>query len=206
MTRSLTRNLKLLSIKLLLAGLASTMAGCAAGALLSMAPQVVEVAGMAAGSGVSKMQGKPDEFGPEGADEQRERCEQLTHDTPGVEEIRQDKDGTIESRQWRILHAVTPEWMISPTKSAPQNGWESKPEISRLHFDPPLTDSLKAGGEPMFLAYAPSDVKTPADSQVFESMTSSFGAAQGSFEWRGRSYDYVMVPKLPCFKVPKLPK
>ena len=179
------------------------MSGCAAGALLGMAPQVVEVAGMAAGSGVARAQGKPDEFGPEGADEQRERCEQLTRETPGVEEVRQTRDGSIQSRQWRILHAVTPEWMISPTRTAPQDGWEAKPEISRLNFNPPLTESLKPGGQSMFVAYAPSDVKTPADSQVFESMTTAFGAAQGSFQWRQRNYDYVVVPKLPCFKISK---
>jgi hypothetical protein len=178
--------------------------GCAAGAIMGMAPQVAEVAGMAGGAGVAKLQGKPDEFGPEGADEQQDRCEQLTRVTPGIEEIRESAGGEIESRQWRILrNAQNPLWMISPTRSAPTDGWEAKPEISRLNFQPPLTDSLQAGGKSMFLAYAPSDVKTPADSELFDSMTTAFGPATGSFDWRDRTYDYVMVPKLPCFKIQK---
>jgi hypothetical protein len=187
---------------IIVVALIAWISGCAAGALLGMAPQVAEVAGMTVGGGVSKLEGKPDEFGPEGAEEQTDRCEQLTRVTPGVEEVRETKDGSIESRQWRILHnSEHPAWMISPTKSAPgSDGWEPKPAISRLEFEPPLTDSLKAGGDSMFIAYAPSDVKTPADSDLFDSMTTAFGPAQGSFKWRDRTYDYSMVPKLPCFK------
>jgi hypothetical protein len=189
----------------LLVALATMLTGCAAAAIMGMAPQVAEVAGIAVGGGVSKMEGKPDEFGPEGADEQTDRCEQLTRVTPGVEEVRESKDGSIESRQWRILRNPNhPSWMIAPTKTAPgPDGWEAEPEISRLEFEPPLTDSLKAGGDSMFIAYAPSDVKTPADSELFDSLTTAFGPAQGSFKWRQRTYDYSMVSKLPCFKLVK---
>jgi hypothetical protein len=199
--RSIARILAPFASLILGIALAITLVGCAASALIGMAPQAIEMAGMAAGSGVQSLQGKNEDVAGIDPAEMQERCEQLTRVTPGVEEVREAKDGVVESRRWRIVgNADQPAWMISPSKSAPVDGWESKPAISKLEFEPPLTESLKAGGDSQFLAYTPSDIKTPADSELFDSLTSVFGPAQGSFKWRERTYDYVMVPKLPCFK------
>jgi hypothetical protein len=174
----------------LAAAIATTCAACAAGALLGMAPQVAEVAGMAVGGGIEKAKGNPDEINGISAEDQADRCDEITRDTPGVEEIRMTKDGMLESRQWRLVHSGgNPAWMMSPTKTAPADGWEAKPAISRLEFNPPLKDMVKAGGDSAFVAYVPSAVKTPADSDRFNALTSGFGPTH-----------YTVVPKLPCFK------
>jgi hypothetical protein len=34
-------------------------------------------------------------------------------------------------------------------------------------------------------------------------MTSAFGPGVGTFKWRDRSYSYVLVKQLPCFKPAK---
>ncbi len=57
--------------------------------------------------------------------------------------------------------------------------------------------------KPQFLAYAPAEVSNPNDSEQFDSMTSAFGAGIGTFQWRGRTYSYVVVKELPCFKPAK---
>jgi hypothetical protein len=189
------------AIGFLAAVIATTCAACAAGALLGMAPQVAEVTGMAVGAQIDKAKGNPDEIGGVAADDQADRCDEIARTTPGVEEIRLTKDGMLESRQWRLVHSGgTPAWMMSPTKTAPADGWEPKPAISRLEFNPPLKDMVKAGGDSAFVAYVPSAVRSPADSDRFDALTSGFGPTQGNFKWHDAIYDYTVVPKLPCFK------
>jgi hypothetical protein len=166
-----------------------------------MAPQVAEVTGMAVGASIDKAKGKQDEINGVSADDQEDRCDEISRNTPGVEEIRLTKDGMLESRQWRLVHnGGNPAWMMSPTKSAPADGWEPKPAISRLEFNPPLQGMVKAGGDSAFVAYVPSAVRSPADSDLANALTSGFGPAQGNFKWHAAVYDYTVVPQLPCFK------
>jgi hypothetical protein len=195
------RAAKRCSTAALATAIATTCAACAAGALLGMAPQVAEVTGMAVGSQIEKAKGNPDEIGGISADDQTDRCDEISRATPGVEEIRLTTDGMLESRQWRLVHSGgNPAWMVSPTKTAPADGWEAKPAISRLEFNPPLKDMVKAGGDSAFVAYVPSAVHTPADSDRFNALTSGFGPTEGNFKWHDALYDYTVVPKLPCFK------
>ena len=174
--------------------------GCALGALgmvSTVAPMVasggaeVVSAGVAmkenGGSGVSK-------------DEETDRCDQLLRVPPGIEEVRKTKDGLIEARQWKIADSAgAPVWMLVAEKSAPQDSWQPKPNITRLNFNPPLYQMLEPD-KSKFLAYAPADVVNPSDSEQFDSMTAAFGAGVGTFQWRGRTYSYVVVKELPCFK------
>ena len=123
----------------------------------------------------------------------------------GVEEVRKDKDGVIESRQWKIAETSgNPIWIVARSQSedSPKSAWHPKPGITNLLFNPPLNEVLEPD-KPEYLAYAPADVVNVSDSEQFDSMTTAFGAGIGTFKWRDRSYTYVLVKELPCFKPAK---
>lgn len=171
--------------------------GCLAG-ITSLAPAALSV-GEYAGIKVASKSGDRNTAGPH--DEQGERCETLVQTPPGVEEVRKNKEDTIESRQWRLIDSGgAMKWAIVGAKMAPPDGWQPKPGIAKLKFSPALSDQLEAGGDPKFLAYAPDDTRTIADSDQETTLTEVFGPTVGSFQWRGRSYGYVLVKTLPCFK------
>jgi hypothetical protein len=181
--------------------LAIACSGCAAagaaGLVTTVLPMVAAGGAQVVSAGVAMK-----ENGGTGVpkDEESDRCDQLLRVPPGIEEVRKTKDGLIESRQWKIEDNVgTPAWMLVAEKSAPQDSWQLKPNIARLNFNPPLYQMLETD-KPQFLAYAPADVVNPTDSEQFDSMTSAFGPGVGTFQWRGRSYSYVVVKELPCFK------
>jgi hypothetical protein len=184
-------------------GFALTIAcsGCfSAAAITTVAPMVAAGGAQLVNAGVTIK-----ENGGTGVpkDEESDRCDQLLRVPPGTEEVRKTKDGLIESRQWKITeNAGAPMWMLVAEKSAPEDGWQPKPNIARLNFNPPLYQMLEPD-KPQFIAYAPADVQNPSDSEEFDSMTSAFGAGVGTFQWHGRSYSYVVVKELPCFKPAK---
>ncbi len=184
-----------LPLAFLCAGL-SALAGCALG-LTTVAPAALSL-GEYAGIQVAK---GPDRntAGPE--DEQGERCDTLVQTPPGVEEVRKNADGDIEARQWRLINSDDGmKWAIVQQKMAPADGWQPKPGIAKLQFSPELKSQLKRGGDPKYLAYAPEDTETIADSDQETTVTEVFGPPIGKFQWHGRTYGYVLVKKLPCFK------
>jgi len=138
-------------------------------------------------------------------DEEMDRCESLTRAAPGVEEVRKNKQGIIESRQWRLGEtAGGPSWTFVRAKSAPPDGWQPKPHIEILRFSPPLADSLEVG-EPVFLVYAPELPMSISENEQVANLNGAFasGEGHGTFRWRQRSYAFELVKKLPCFAVPK---
>lgn len=185
--------------------LAAVCSGCAAGAIglvTSVAPMVAAGSAQVIGTEASMKQGgSTDALKEDNAD----KCEQLVRVPPGVEEIRKTKDGVIESRQMKVAETSgDPIWIVSrtQTESTPVDAWQPKPGIPNLFFNPPLYTVLKPG-EPEYLAYAPADVVNVSDSEQFDSMTETFGAGMGTFKWRERTYSYVLVKELPCFKPEK---
>ncbi len=182
--------------------LAAACSGCAAGALgivTTAVPMVAAGSAEVIGSQVAMR-----ESGGTGASksDNADKCDQLLRVPPGVEEIRKNKDGLIESRQWKISQSFGgPAWMMVRTENAPGDGWQPKPGITKLIFNPPLYQMLEPD-QPQYLAYAPADVRNVYDSEQFDSMTGAFGAGVGTFKWHDRSYSYVLVKELPCFKPP----
>ena len=172
--------------------------GCALGALgmvSTVAPMVASGGSQVVSAGVAMK-----ENGGESKEDEPDRCDQLLRVPPGIEEVRKTKDGLIETRQWKIADSAgAPTWMLVAEKSAPQDSWQPKPNIARLNFNPPLYQMLEPD-KSKFLAYAPADVVNASDSEQFDSMTAAFGTGIGTFQWRGRSYSYVVVKELPCFK------
>lgn len=183
--------------------LATLCAGCAAGAMgivTSVVPMVASGGAQVINAGVAMHEGNPNEAKEDDVD----KCDQLLRVQPGVEEVRKDKDGVIESRQWKIGGGSgAPTWILVHQNHAPEDGWQPKPGVYNLMFNPPLNEMLEPN-KPQFLAYAPADVVKPNDSEQFDSMTSAFGSGVGSFKWRERTYSYTMVKQLPCFKSAKL--
>jgi hypothetical protein len=174
--------------------------GCAAGALglvTTAAPMVAAGSAELIGSQVAMKQASGTGANK---DENADECDQLLRVPPGVEEVRKTKDGVIESRQWKISgDAGSPAWVMINSSGVSNDTWQPKPGITKLFFSPPLYQMLKPD-EPRYLAYAPAEVVSVSDSEQFDSMTGAFGAGIGTFKWRDRTYDYVLVKELPCFK------
>jgi len=177
--------------------LATSCAGCFGASAITLAPAAAAGAAQLVGAQVAMRQSQG---GISGTADEAERCDALLSSTPGVEEVRKTLDGAIESRQWKIVqHEGTPAWMLVRAGGSSEDAWRPQPEITRRNFKPPLYQMLQPK-HPQFLAYAPADVTSPADSEQFNSMTAAFGAGIGTFEWRDRTYSYVVVKELPCFK------
>ncbi|MDB5108345.1 MAG: hypothetical protein JWM69_1286 [Candidatus Binatus sp.] len=197
MNSSLGRN----NCRLAAASILMLVSGCFSPALLTtVAPMVAAGSAQLIGGQVA-MRDSSGTGVPEG--DQSDRCDQLLRVPPGVEQVRKTPDGVIESRQWKIAaNAGAPTWTLVSAKTSPEDSWQLKPNITKLNFKPPLYEMLEPK-KPQYLAYAPATVEDPSDSEQFDSMTSAFGAATGTFEWRGRTYSYVVVKDLPCFKPAK---
>ena len=168
----------------------------------TVAPMVAAGSAQVIGSQVAMK-----EAGGTGAskEDNADKCDQLLRVPPGVEEVRKNKDGLIESRQWKIAETSgDPIWIVArtQTQNTPADAWQPKPGVTKLLFNPPLYQMLKPE-EPQYLAYAPSDVVNVSDSEQFDSMTEAFGSGVGTFKWHERSYSYVLVKELPCFKPEK---
>ena len=52
------------------------------------------------------------------------------------------------------------------------------------------------------LAYAPAEPQTSIERDQLVALTADFGAGIGTFKWNGRSYQYTLVNRLPCFPGP----
>lgn len=190
---------KRLAIAVVAVLLSLNVAGCAAGALAELAPLGASV-GQAAVIGVAE---KASGGGEDNKEEQTEVCEGLAKATPGVEELRKTHEGVIMSRQWRLTeHNGSPAWVVVHTNTAPQDGWEPRSGLAKLQFTPRLADML-VPDEPEFLAYAPSIAESTQESDQMAALTSAFGANDGTFQWRGRTYTFSMIKQLPCFKPEK---
>jgi hypothetical protein len=138
-------------------------------------------------------------------EEQAGRCDALVRAVPGVEQIRKNEDGSIDSRRWRLVDAGgVPRWMVARSKTAPPDGWEPKPGIDTLKFTPPLEPSLDAG-DSAYLVYAPETPMSIAESGQAANLDADFGDAvgHGSFQWHGRAYAFTLVKQLPCYPVLK---
>lgn len=132
----------------------------------------------------------------------QEHCNQLASATPGVEELRINQ-GAVESRQWTLIgDGSAHRWVFVRAPDASAEGWAPKPGLDKLDFQPPLEPALSAGSN-HFLAYAPVQSNSLAESDKSTITRDVFGAAQGEFTWRGRKYSYTLTPDLPCF--PQLP-
>ena len=191
------------SLGLALAALPLALGACAGAALPGLAVTAAQGVASAAGYGAIQMGEKSaDRHTPGSLEDQQERCDALVGAPPEIEEVRKNKQDVIEARQWRLVNPEKPRWMIVPSKTGPMDGWEPKPRISKLQFSPPLIDQLDYD-KTQFIAYAPNSLDSIDNSPAMTSITEAFGEPAGTFQWRGTTYGYTMVPRLPCFPAEK---
>jgi len=184
--------------------LAAVCSGCAAAGAASLVSTVVPMVGAGSAQLIGSQVALKQANGTGASNEDNsDQCDQLLRVPPGVEEVLKTKDGVIESREWKIGgDSGSPAWVLVHSNGASNDSWQPKPGITKLFFNPPLYQMLKPD-KPQYLAYAPADVVNVSDSEQFDSMTGAFGPGVGTFKWHARSYTYVLVKELPCFKPAK---
>jgi hypothetical protein len=176
-------------------------------AALELAPLGMQAAS-AVGNGVmnlatnSASSGKMDRAPGEDEVDYHERCDDLAQQPPAVIELRIVADGGSAS-QWRELRlentAGDPSWAPAIEPGA-ASAWRPAENLPTMHFAPPLAP-LKSGVS-NYLAYAPAEPLTAAEQDQLTGLTIDFGAGVGTFDWRGRIFEYALVGKLPCFPPP----
>ncbi len=139
----------------------------------------------------------------DGGDDSEARCEQLLHAPPGIEEIRRRSDGSLESREIRLdLSGESGRWVPYREKGTSAEGWREQSTIARLKFSPPLYGAIPEK-DSRFLVYAKAVAETPQDSEQMMSVAEQSGKRTGTFDWRGKTYSYTLIDKLPCFAGPE---
>ena len=180
------------------AALAAFAAGCALlGLGLSVAPmglQLIEGTTVAAGQAAT---GNPNT----NAEEDASKCEQLRSGLPYVTEVRKDSNGAFEIRQYGVRGSSdNPQWTVFPGKDSAADGWKTF-EMSQATFSPPLETALGAEKGAHYLIFAAAQANDSTENEQVVSFIGFFGPADGTFEWGGRSYNYAVAKKLPCFPV-----
>lgn len=93
-------------------------------------------------------------------------------------------------KSWALAQSVSGNrWVPDPTARAIS--------LSALRFTPAL--ARQAAGDRRFLAYAPRNYRSIAESRELTSLVGCFELASGTFSLDGRVYRYALVNKLPCF-------
>ncbi len=180
------------------AAIAALAAGCALiGLGLSAAPMGLEaVEGVTVAAGQSAT-GNPNTT----AEEDASKCEQLRSGLPYVTELRKDPNGGFEIRQYAVRgSSQKPQWTAIAAKDSSPDGWKAF-EMSQVEFTPPLETSLAAEKGAHYLIFAPVQANDTNENEQVVSFIGFFGPADGTFEWGGRSYNYAVAKKLPCFSV-----
>ena len=129
-------------------------------------------------------------------------CQQLEVELPGVIELRRSAGGTPEYRELQVSDSIDQrQWAPIADSETTADGWRPAVNFLQMNFSPPLGAVIPETAS-NFLAYAPSQFISQADSDRLIAMTSNFGKPAGTFTWGGRHYHYVVTSTLPCFPPP----
>jgi len=118
--------------------------------------------------------------------------------TPGVIELREDPNGSAEYREMRITFTANDaRWTPVSDDSSAADGWRPAVNFLQMSFSPPLPPKLSED-HITYLAYAPLYEHTSDDDTVrLKEFNRSFGEPVGTFEWKGRTYQYSLPQVLP---------
>jgi hypothetical protein len=155
----------------------------------------IEAAGYAAES-KSRLDGVTDPA------EAEERCDELALEVPETIEFHvADNSPTA----WRVLQVGgstdAPQWQAVAGDQSDAAGWRPLANLRTMSFAPPLQQSLRQG-KPNYLAYAPVEPRTSVERDQLVALNADFGSELGIFQWNGRTYQYTLVNRLPCFPGP----
>jgi len=180
-------------------------AGCFA-PVLGLAPLALQ-AGEMAGVGAINVAG----YAAEGdshqdrtmdAAEGEERCDELELEVPGTIEFQVAENSPTAWRELQLGGSSdAPQWQAVAGEQSDAAGWRPLANLHTMRFAPPLQQGLR-DGKPNYLAYAPADPRTSIERDQLVALTSDFGAGLGTFQWKGRAYQYTLVNRLPCFPGP----
>ena len=183
-------------------------------AAAQLAPIAAKVAGdvgegaveLTAGIGASAHQeaarAKAEEDARESALNSGDSCNQLDLGVPGVIELRRSSSGAPEYRELQLSDSIDQrQWAPIADNETTADGWRPAVNFLQMNFSPPLGAVVPATAS-SFLAYAPSQFVSEADSDRMAAMTSNFGKPVGTFSWQGHYYHYVVTSTLPCFPPP----
>lgn len=147
---------------------------------------------------------KLEEQARENAMDSADRCDQLEIEAPGVIELRRSAGGAPEYRELGLSDSAYQQWMPIADNETTADGWRPAVNFLHMNFSPPLGAVVPETAS-SFLAYAPSEFISVADSDRMAAMTSNFGKPIGTFTWNGHYYRYVVTSTLPCFAPPPEP-
>lgn len=179
-----------------------SLAGCLAPAV-GLAPLAVQ-AGEAAGVGAIDASGSLAEAKSNGGDpsEAQERCDELQLQVPGAIELKVANNSPTAWRELRLGGSTdAPQWQAIAGEESDTAGWRPLTNLHKMRFAPPLEGELRAGKH-SYLAYAPAEPRTSVERDQLVALTADFGTRTGTFEWKGRAYQYALVNRLPCFPGP----
>lgn len=179
-----------------LAALATSTGGCfmAAFALAPMAMQLVR----AAGSGVrssTRSAGKTNDA------RDAEICDMGGRQLPPLIELRTDKLGTTLYRPMIPRGPQSDPQVTAIMNQSGKGGWRLAGNFTTMNFQPPLQRMLVPSSI-TYLAYAPAEVRDPAEHAQVEALNQNFGPNTGTFDWNGRTYRYTALHQLPCASPP----
>ncbi|MFZ0890190.1 MAG: hypothetical protein WA005_17245 [Candidatus Binataceae bacterium] len=191
--------------------LAITAAGCAPLMALQLVPlglQAAEAITVSAADTVSGQKGEKGDTGETGEkgqeDEQvsADRCDRLERAIPYVTEVKMTANGGVTLRQFTLSREDDkPQWTILYGSDTTPDGWRPESEITQLQFTPPLQIALKTE-HARYLVFVPAYAGSTKEGEQLENFVTVFGPGDGTFQWRGRAYDYVVAKRLPCFANP----
>jgi len=180
-------------------------AGCFAPAI-GLAPLALQ-AGEAASVGAIDAagyaaEGKSGEDSTVGPSEAEERCDELELEVPAAIELQVAHNSLTAWRELQLGGSTdAPQWQAIAGDQSDAAGWRPLVNLHTMRFAPPLQQALRAG-KPNYLAYAPAEPRTSVERDQLVALTADFGAGLGTFEWKGRAYQYTLVNRLPCFPGP----
>jgi hypothetical protein len=180
-------------------------AGCFAPAL-ALAPMALQ-AGEAIGVGAieaagSAVEPKSDSDDMADSSETEERCEVLELEVPGTIEFRVADNTASAWRELRLGGSTdAPQWQALASNDSDTAGWRPLANLLTMKFAPPLQQTLRTG-KPNYLAYAPAEPRTSIERDQLVALNTDFGGRSGTFQWKGRAYQYTLVNRLPCFPGP----
>lgn len=132
--------------------------------------------------------------------EERERCDQLAYQVPGVIEMRKSAAGAPEYRELRLDgSADDAQWTPVIQPDGASGGWRPAVNFLQMNFDPPMAGAIRQDSGSTYLAYVPSDSQSPAEQDQLVSLTMNFGEPIGTFTWNGRVYQFDVAIALPCY-------
>lgn len=176
----------------LMTACAAMLGGCMAAALAPLGMQALGTLGAGAGNAISGGSSEMDDD-PRGAE-----CEQLSRAVPYIAEVRTAPDGSATFRQWAAgMVKGAPRWTVVGTAASEGDAWQKEAAIGWLNFTPAVQTAVEST-KSRYVISAPADPVSQLEAEQLLTLTLLFGPRDGTYDWKGRRYEYAVAKKLPC--------